>query len=484
LYKLFGIISLFPLWAFRFNLIFFDYVLILTLFFFIPFLIHNKISELFSKNHSLPFLIWISFLFVYSIDQNLGLWSFSTNLFKIHSSIYFESLLFIFLFFLATLIFILVLKKNGIKIFFSIILSIFLFNTIDTSKNLTSFPKVEKNNFSDYLNQGPNNKKLILILDEMSGINGSDSNHSSGKKAKQALLELFKENNFDVYTNIYSIFTNTARSIPSILNFFTNTEKYETTQNGRRYLFIEKSKNYFQQFNLIQNSFFDSKSVKNIIVYQSMYINYCNHKKVFKCYQFNPFNYKKEYLIGFKNNSLTRIFSAYKNNASASSNILWKLLRLNKIIDSSLEPEGQKASFKYRLDNILNSLENENADLLFAHILVPHTPYGFNKKCQYDGSLANYFTRMSSDQKKNQHNQERVCVAFFLKKFFELLKEKKMFYDLEILIFSDTHSKINNNIFDNSVLFAIKKSKSNSYKIISKKTTSNEIFKKYYYNIN
>ena len=44
-----------------------------------------------------------------------------------------------------------------------------------------------------------------------------------------------------------------------------------------------------------------------------------------------------------------------------------------------LEPEGHKASFKYILDNISKSLKRNNTDLVFAHILVPHIPYAFNK---------------------------------------------------------------------------------------------------------
>ena len=101
-----------------------------------------------------------------------------------------------------------------------------------------------------------------------------------------------------------------------------------------------------------------------------MYLNFCNHKKVFKCFQYNPFDRNVRFLKGFKNNFLTKIFSAYKNNASATSNIIWRLLRHLNIIDSVLEPEGQKASFKYILDNIIFNFEKKRIFHQFVHFSI------------------------------------------------------------------------------------------------------------------
>ena len=83
-----------------------------------------------------------------------------------------------------------------------------------------------------------------------------------------------------------------------------------------------------------------------------MYLNYCKHKKVFKCHQYNPFDKNNEYLVGFKNNFLTKTISVYKNNASSISSIVWRLLRHINIIDSVLEPEVEKATIKFILENI------------------------------------------------------------------------------------------------------------------------------------
>ena len=239
--------------------------------------------------------------------------------------------------------------------------------------------------------------------------------------------------------------------------------------------------NYFQTYDLNKNSFFDQDYINKIVIYQSMYLNYCNHKKVFRCHQYNPFDKKIKFLPGFKNSIFTKIISAYKNNASAISSIVWRLLRHVNIIDSLLEPEGEKASFKFILDNISKSLENKDVDLVFAHILVPHIPYGFDEKCEYDGARGTNFNSMTIDQKRSQHNLERICVTFYLDNFFEVLKKKKIFNKLEIMVFSDHDSRIAQDEHGNSIIFAKKKSDSNDSKVISKATTSNIVFTKSYY---
>jgi hypothetical protein len=125
-YSLFGIVSLFPLWALRSNLDFLYIISILIIFFFIPLIIHLKISKLYSPNFDFPFKIWIALLFVYSIDQNIGLWTTSSKIIAIiNISNYVKSLIFLIIFLIISLVLILVLKKNGIKIFFSITLTVF-----------------------------------------------------------------------------------------------------------------------------------------------------------------------------------------------------------------------------------------------------------------------------------------------------------------------------------------------------------------------
>ena len=38
--------------------------------------------------------------------------------------------------------------------------------------------------------------------------------------------------------------------------------------------------------------------------------------------------------------------------------------------------------------SLVEAVESAKYDFIFVHTLVPHRPYGFNKKCHYDGSLS------------------------------------------------------------------------------------------------
>ena len=477
LYSLFGIVAFFPIWSFRANLDYLQILFIFIIFFFGPLFLHFVIIKKYSLRFNIFFCIWMSLLFVYSVDQNIGLWTISLRIVDLTISNYIISSIFLLIFFILILSITSILKINGIKIFFSIIVTIFILNILDTSRNYSNFPKVTTDNKFNEISEN-NNQKLILIFDEMSGITSEDSSHITGKKATNAILNVFKNNNFNVYTNIFSLFTSTKRQIPSTLNFITSEKQYILKEKikNENFLYLRKSKNYFQTFDLVENSFFDQDYINKIVIYQSMYLNYCKHEKVYNCHQYNPFDKNKEFLNGFKDSYLTKIISAYKNNASSVSSIIWRLLRHLNIIDSILEPEGEKASFKFILKSISKSLENKDVDLVFAHILVPHIPYGFNAECKYDGSRGSNFNFMTIDEKRAQHNLERECVAFYLNNFFKLLKEKNIYNNLEIMIFSDHDSRIAEDRLGSSVIFAKKESNSETSKIITKKTYSNLIF--------
>ena len=88
------------------------------------------------------------------------------------------SLLFITYLIIFLLIFF--LRENGQKIILVFIITILSFNILDFRKNISSFPQVNINNNIINLN-GDLSKKLVIILDEMSGINSYESSKLNGK---------------------------------------------------------------------------------------------------------------------------------------------------------------------------------------------------------------------------------------------------------------------------------------------------------------
>ena len=245
---------------------------------------------------------------------------------------------------------------------------------------------------------------------------------------------------------------------------------------------MEKSDNFFTVNNLINNKFFDLENNKNIVVTQSMYINFCDHPKVIICNQFNPYKKELKFLKGFKDTKLSRFFSFYRNNGSVSSFIIWRLLLEVRIIDTILDPAGEKASIRYILQNLIEDIDKyKQSNLFFLHILVPHIPFAFDDKCNFDGNKSINYNRISVEQKRIQHNLEKKCLVNFLGEFFEKLKSKYDFDNFEILVFSDHDSRIeySKNILNN-VMYTYKKINSDSYKEVDEKVSINYLFDNFY----
>ena len=111
----------------------------------------------------------------------------------------------------------------------------------------------------------------------------------------------------------------------STLNFIRTKEEYFNIDRKVEVHFLKKSNNYFITNDLEKNKFFDISDHSNIIVNQSMYINYCNHSKVIVCNQYNPFDNDLTFLKGFKDTKFTQYVSAYRNNGAIFSYYIWRV---------------------------------------------------------------------------------------------------------------------------------------------------------------
>ena len=187
-------------------------------------------------------------------------------------------------------------------------------------------------------------------------------------------------------------------------------------------------------------------------------MNYCFLPNVKKCKQFNPFK-ANEFLLGFKNNFLTKYFSFWHLNGSILGKFFWRMGKQLRITDSLSEPEGQKASIVETLTEINSDINKNKYDLIFAHLLFPHRPYGLDENCKYSGNLSNMNNFFSNNKKTKIHNIERKCVLIFLDKFLQNISNND---NLRFVLLSDHGSRIENSPeSSNSIIFAIKNFKSN-----------------------
>ena len=470
LLKIYLFICIFPVWALSEKILFSSYYI-----FFIPYaLLYLSLVAYIDLEKNYKFTLFIvSFLTVFAIDQNLFL---SRSLIKpnfeflnaLLPNIYFAEILLISI--LLLLIYIIFYKFGirSIKIFLPFIFVIFIFKIAGII-----FNPIEIVNFNSEKKQDKNKisvqKTLFIIFDEMSGVNSTEKNFKFGDDFVRTTYEFAAKNNFQLYLNSYSTSDNTANAVPLILNFNAN----KVTQNFRDN-HIKKSNKTYNEYDLMHNALFDKFS--NVSVLQNIHLNFCNNQNVTKCYQINPYNYYENYLNGFKNNILSRFLSIWKLDGSSSSKLLWKFARIIGITDSTLEPEAHKIFLPTIMNEIKKDVLDDKFDLVFAHILSPHIPYGFNRQCDYDGRKSTFNTMMTKQEKYIQHNIERVCTMRIISSLIDELKKEINYDDLQIFFMSDHGSRITGKENFSSILLT--KKKNQKFKTIDANVSVQETIKK------
>ena len=93
-------------------------------------------------------------------------------------------------------------------------LSLFIFNIFDSTKHHSKIPFFKKE-----INEKYKKITLIMIWDEMSGMNSLSSDTYTGKEFNKILTNFFNKYNFEYYTNAYSNSENSVNSIASLINF-------------------------------------------------------------------------------------------------------------------------------------------------------------------------------------------------------------------------------------------------------------------------
>ena len=421
-------ISTFPVFITRSNFEIFEIFCILLFYFILLFL--NFIFLEYLKNKSnFIFKIYLSLIVAYGLDNHLGLFNglIQPNInyfFQFFTVIYFPALI-IFVT-LALVIFLTIYKlnsQNSLKILLAATITLLVFNLFDNSKHHKQINYFEKNILAKF-----KKSTVILIFDEMSGFNSLSSESFEGNEINKNFIELFSKYNFNYYPNIFSISDNTVTSLSSLINF-----NFKANKDSRDAI-ATVSNNYFSDYEIKQNKLFDN--YKSISVIQNMHINFCNNLRVKSCYQYNPYNLD---IINGKTDVFSKIISNWNLNGSIIAKIIWRFLKQAELIDSTLEPEGEKRFINEIMNYSLKKINSKKYDLIFLHVLVPHIPYGFNKKCEYKTKISNLNIYLSVNDKIKQHNIERNCVIDILDKFLDQIKNIE---NLKIYIMSDHGSRI------------------------------------------
>ena len=135
-------------------------------------------------------------------------------------------------------------------------------------------------------------------------------------------------------------------------------------------------------------------------------------------------------------------------------------------------------SFPNLFKSLQEDISSKKYDFIFVHTLVPHRPYGFNKKCHYDGSLSLNNRYFSVPKMVKQHNIERKCTFFYLDIFLEELTKNNSINSINLTILSDHGSRIQRTKdSDLPSIFAFRNN-TTSYKEIEEKKILHNLKKK------
>ena len=425
----FILLSFFPVFAFKSNLNFIEIIYSIVIFL-IPILLINLLFINKSLNNNY-FTIFLSIIIVFGIDNNLGLWNgliapFTFKFIDIFGIIYIPAFISITLMIILIFIILKITDSKFQNVILVFLFTIFIFNIFDQTK---SFKNIV--DFKNLSNEKHKTTRIVMVFDEMSGLNSYESLNFDKQEFDNFAKSFFKKHNFEFYSNIKSISQDTITSLTSLLNLSDDS-------NIRNELII-KSNNYFHENELTQSLFFEN--FKDISIYQNIHINFCKFKNISKCESYNMFK-TENFIPGFKDSFLTKNISLWKLNGSIFSALTWRTLRQLRIIDSILEPEGEKAAFSELFYKIEQDIYSKNYDLIFVHTLVPHVPYGFDENCNYDGKRAILNRYNGIQQNIEQHNLERKCVLYYLDNFLENLKRNNEINSIDLTILSDHGARI------------------------------------------
>lgn len=214
-----------------------------------------------------------------------------------------------------------------------------------------------------------------LILDEHGGLDGMPGDNPRTPQVQQAIERFYIGNGFRLYSRAHSDYAYTLNSVPEVLNFGQAQEPSSSKEMKQG---VEKA------------AYFDLLAQRghHINVYQSEFLDLCASASISRC-------------VTYQSQDIGAIAASPLSTASKVSIILRKLTsrsvrKVGAFVYNGLRKLGLPLPFRDISDIRMNPLnaaiafDRFNADLVkarpgdvyFAHILLPHSPFGLTTDCR------------------------------------------------------------------------------------------------------
>lgn len=213
-----------------------------------------------------------------------------------------------------------------------------------------------------------------IVLDEHGGLDGLPQDNPRTPQIRQALERFYIGNGFRLYSRAHSDYAFTLNSVPQVLNFGEAQEPGSSKEMKQK---VKKTA-YFD---------FLAQQGRRINVYQSEFLDMCGSAAISHC-------------VTYQSQDIGAVATSPLTTASKVSIILRKLTsrsmrKVGAFLYNGLRKVGLPLPFRDISDIRMNPLtaaaafDRFNADLAkakpgdvyFAHILLPHSPFGLTKDC-------------------------------------------------------------------------------------------------------
>lgn len=226
-----------------------------------------------------------------------------------------------------------------------------------------------------------------IILDEQIGINGLPKEITDGKELREDLRGFYKKYGFTLYPRAFTHFWKSIESIPNLLNQKVEPEAF-------------KALTLYDDFNLLtENAWFDklAKAGYSIDVFQTHYLDYCGKPgtsiaPINKCSSYNVSDVRFFHGMDIPYATKGKLLFDYIIKVDFEDFLLVALLLYQRLREA-LGPAFPEWNFQSISPSPLVSMEAvsklterisslKNGEAVFAHIILPHNPYVFDRQCR------------------------------------------------------------------------------------------------------
>ena len=301
---------------------------------------------------------------------------------------------------------------------------------------------------------------IHLLLDEHIGVEGLPTEIPGTRSLRPELIDFYTSRGFRLFGGAYSQYANTYNSIANLLNFASRGVSRPYLSHGEEAQWALKEAAYFQ---LLQARGY------RLHVYQSSYMDLC-HVDGVQLKECTTYPVKSLGMLQELDLSTFEKARALANAIITQSKVM---LVANKVYERIIRDALLRAGWKLRawrwqgplfgplpvpdvLDRIGDDVQrNPRGHAFFAHLLLPHYPYVFDRRCKLRASTSDWLTnRISSTdvlvyntvasraQKYERYAEQTRCLLTLIDGLLDDLESRGLLDDAIIVVHGDHGSRI------------------------------------------